>query len=677
MADCNDSTLSVRFAGVPTEADSRVFSAIESLIDDVDVRTMEADPPEIPHVDIGVDVLDGVEPELEEPTRPDLGGAPFFSSTEPKLTQALYNAVTDLIDFTFESPLVPSIEYGEGKEHLSVPDRQVSAPPTDFPEEEQLELPLEPDIDTVPAPELTPGERPELTSISMESYNVAPLDPVSIDMSEIMQGLGDLEMPDVETVVDPEYDPYRDDAPLVGKVKDLLRGSGDLERWVSTEVQRLLNEADTRRQPAELKRATDEVFREAAARNFALPAGFVDEQVALLSEEDASQRFDRAHEIQQEIYEQAIGAVADAATRSIQIERYLFSEYVSYVRRAIEAYRINIGIAQAAYNALVEIFNTARQVVESQVQAYRQYVQAQTDQNQALGMQADLTQAQIENYQTHVQMFRSDVDLLQASARVQEVDAEQQTIPLDVFESTLRGTLANLNIVRQNIQAYRQAIDNYSQATDWFSDALGSYEAAVQAETSNVSVTEENLRAYSQLWSAESSRISDYQSYVQDSVQTMDAELSRYQNAASEQRNYLQSVTGALQDTVMASEAWQGLIQQNSRVTQAYNSAQTSFTSATDQTDLAKEDLRIVQRSLDESAKAEEMRLQAARESVTVRAAGALSQAASSVYQVNLSGNASVSDSVDGTVQYAQSSSMTNRRSWQNQCVSEARALRG
>lgn len=679
MGDCLSpfTTSSISFRSVPVNIDSDIFNAVADMVGAVDIRDTSVKPPKIVVPDIGAEVGDSASASLESAIKPSAGSPPSGSLTLPSLSAAAYSAIKSVIEFPFESPEIPDVTYATGKSHLDIPDSNPEPPPVDYPQEDLLDLPEAPTLEPRTPPELTIDERQEMLPITMRDYVVDKLEPM--DLSQLLESLPDVSEIDVEDAEYPDYDQYEGDEALREQIRKLISGNDpdELLSWVSAETVRELVRADMLRQDLELKARVDDVFRDAAARGFALPLGAVDAQVQQLSEQALDERM-RAHVgARKEVMDAATNLVVEGLQQAVTIEQYHWAEYLSYVRRTIQTYRLNLGIAQAAYNSLVEIYNTIRRGVLAQVDAYRQYIQAQSEQSRALGLQAQLTQARVENFQSEVRMFSADVGVLQAAGRLQAADAEQRTLPLEVYEAELQGTLANLQIIRQNVSAFRQAIDNYSQATDWYSDAVSSFEAAVQAESSHVGVTEENLRAHQRLWGAEGDRIRAYESYVSDTLGVANAEIRRFESAAGAQRQYLQDISSSLGDSLAAASAWADMVSQAARATQAYNSAQTTYTAGMDRAKIADGDLKMTQQSLNAAAEAERLRLQAARDSVRVRAAGALAQAASSVHQVSLSGSGTATEAADGSMSTREQRSVANRRSWSKQCISEKRALRG
>jgi len=650
---------------------SSIFDKVMDSLGDLTITDVKFNLPDMKQVNLGAKVGDMARGKLEKPVAPRLSD-PTFSAPSVSLDSVTYQAAQS-ISFGFNSPVLSNVTYREGKEHLSVPDAAPSPAPLDYPTEDLIDTPEAPDVEKVAVPELKYGDRPELTPIKLIEFEAIPLKPLEIDAS----ALQDISLPDVAELDFPEFSKYEDDETLKERVVQILNGDDELTRWVGSVVQGKLYASDMRRKALLAKREMDKVYEEVAGRNYALPAGVVDARIMEIADNEMEQGYTTAQAIKKEIYESAIGVITTAIKASLDIERYHLAHYLAFARRLIATYKYNIELGKVVFNQIVELYNIQVNLVAAQVEAYNAYLQTQEAQIRTGMKSMELLDAQIMNLESQIKMYGADVETLKASARAMRGDVEQQTLPLDVYEAELRGVIANLDIVKQNIASFKQAIENYSQSTDWYMDKIGSYEAAVQAEASRVNVSEANVRAYRELWSAENTRMSAYKTYLDETFRVADGELSAFRAASSAQRSYLSSAAQVLGDSLSVAEAYQQHVSRKASVLRAYNSANTGYVEGSDRSKMAEAQLEMTQQILDNSAKVEAGRILAAQEGIRVRAAGALSQAGASIKQVSLNAAGAVSESVSGTFRASSQESFNKSRRFSRVCSEETNAARG
>ena len=652
--------------------DSAIFNAVADMIDlSAQVSDVDLTLPDFANVSLGANIKADADVELEKPVF-DLGAAPTASFDMPDLSGVSYRALLDVINFSHNSPLVPSIAYEDGEDGLAVPDVSVSDPPLDYPQEALITLPDAPGVEPVDAPDLQIGEKPDLQGIRRIDYQLDDIQP--LDLSEFD---AEYQPPDLSELDWQDEIKYEDDAELRAKLEELMRGDGEAALWVSGMVQDQLHESNIRGVDLKTKREIDAVFADAAARGLSMPSGDVEGKVERIAGAELEEAYQQANAVRDEVYEASIRAVTEAVQRSVAVERYHFQLYRRYARQNVQVYKLNLQMASQAYNSLIQVFNTMQRMVAARLDAYNQFVDAIVAQNEALGDQARLSQAEVDTYRARVDMYRTDVRTLGAAADAQRVDAKQQTLPLDEYEATLRGTLANIDIIRQNVAAYRTAVNTYSDATNWFQDALQAYESSVDASASSVSVGVANFDAYRQLWGAERDRIGAYESYVSDSTSLMDSELQRFSTAAQAQRQYLSSLNRVVDASTLAIGAHADIASAQQGYVSDYNRANIGYTAAQDSVNIADATVSMSQAAIDAEAKAEEAKLGAAKRSVDLRAAGALSQAASSIFQVSLSASGNATERVQGRSSGAIRNSVQNRRSWSKQCSERIRPTTG
>lgn len=653
--------------------DSAIFNAVEGLINlDAAVNNFDLKKPNFKNINLGAVVQNEADAELEALPAFNPGKAPLARFDLPSLSGASYRALMSVIDFTHSSPVVPQIQYQEGEDGLPIPKLTISPPPLDYPQEALLDLPAAPNVQPVAAPELQIGEKPELKRIQRIDYDLKPIDP--LDLSDL--GI-DYTPPDISELEWRDEIKYETDADLRKKLEELMQGQDEVGRWLSGLVQERLYASNIRPLSLKTKQEIDAIFADAAARGISMPTGEVEAKVEQVAKRELEESYKQAIAVRDEVYQASINAVTEAVQRSIAVERYHFKLYVRYVRQNLEVYKLNLQLATKAYNALVEVFNTLLRIVTTKVDAYNLFVAAVVAQSQALGDQARLSQAEVDTYRARVDMFRADVRVLNAVADVQQIDAKQQTLPLEEYEATLRGTLANLEIVKQNVAAYREAVNAYADATNWYQGALQAYEASIDASASKVAVGQANFDAYRQLWGAEKDRISAYEKYVSESLSLHRAELERYREAVGSQRRYLSALNQVVEASASAIASYATVARAQQSYVSDYNNASIGYTAAQDSTNISIALTEMAQQGIDAEAVAAEAKLDAAKRSVDLRAAGALSQVASTIFQVNLSASGSAAERVSGQDSGSTRIGLRQSKSWSKQCLEQVRAPTG
>lgn len=640
-------------------------------IGDIDTSVdISIEPPEIPKIDLTSNIPSGIKAKLDAPVEP-VDPHLTDEGDEPNFESALYSAVESVFAYAYNTPVVPNLEYGEGLAHLTPLAAQPSPPPVDYPVEDFISLPPEPDITAGDLPGISLGERPSLERPLRREYVPVELEPFEIDASD----LDDFELPDVEGMGWPERVEYDGDEMFRNKVKEFLNGDGAISEWINGVVQSTLTQADTPRLRREASQKLEQVFREAAARNLPLASGAVDAQAIEIMDAELDTTFDAAHKVQNEVYEATMNTIVTAVSSSIQIERYHFRLYLGYVKRHLQAYKLNSLLAQTIYNVLAELYNNMRTVVLEEIDAYSQYLSTQDRQIQTQALEIDTIKARSDTLISEVGLFSTDANTLNLIAKERQLGVQQQLFPVEEYEIMLQGAAANLDVVRTNVAAFKQAVQNYAQSGDFYSEQIAGYEAAIGAESSKVAVDEANIRNYIRLWDAERERVSGYEQYVRQVMSPFEAEVGRFRESVSREQQYLSAVAQAMTQSLSKADVYSGVVRQQGRVYEAFNSAGVQFAAGHDRADISQANLDMLQQALIASGQVAQARVDAATSGIYARAGGALAQAASSIYSVSLSSMGTASISADGSESYSDSSSTSNRVTFSRSCESEVRPM--
>jgi len=511
---------------------------------------------------------------------------------------------------------------------------------------------------------MTVEDYPDWQPIRLREFTPLDLSLLEFDYSDLVY-----EPPDVQEMERRTELRYDDDMDLRGRIKQILLGADDeVTQWLLRTTQENFMAVALRGRREKVSKEIEQAFETAAARNISLPYGGLDAVAAELAEAELDEKYAAIQEVRNEAYEAATNAVITSMQRALQIESNHFQLFMRYARQSLQVYKLNLQLATTAYEAVLGIFDKIVQVLNTEVEAYNQYVSAMMAQNSALGDRASLTQAQVQSFLAKVQAYSTRIDVKRAATEVVATDVKLQTMDVEAYAARLQADLANVQIVEQNIDAFRKAIKAHSDHFKWYDSAMSAYEAWIAAKTSEIDINKEKIQGYSRLWSAEDRRISAYSDYVSQSISQMEAELQAYNKAVSAQREYFSGISQAANSTMQAVNAYASGIREVNSGIRDYNSANVSYQAAQYSQEVAQAKIELAQQSIDAEASAQTTRLEAAQAAAKVVAAGALAQAASTMFQVSVSARGSVSENVSGQDAGSRFVSTQTSRAWRRAC---------
>ena len=653
--------------------DSVIYNKIADLVANITTKNFQFSQPSFGAFNFDANIPPHAAT-LRAPSASNVSTPNFSAPSVPSLEHATYSALRSVIDFSFSSPLVPPISYGEGIHHLTVPSVSVVAPPLNYPVANSLELPSSPVLPSITKPVIAFGDKPLLDSHTYLSFNPKTIAPLEFPTDFFNDVSNQLE--NIETIVPYQaQNEYDADSALIAKLRELLRGRDEVAQWLASQV--ILFAADSRRIPVEAKQALDKVYEQAAARNFALPTGIVDAQVAFVALSELEQKQQLIEKIQAEVVDAALGAVLASVRAAIDIEQYHAALYAQYIRGNLSLYKLNVAAASAIYKALLQVLEFYGQVVAQHVDNYNKYVSAVIEQNKGHNADISLALANVTTYDAKVKMYRADVDTLKNIATAESVSARVQALPLQVYRAQLDGLLANYSVLETNVQAYSQAIQNYVKYFQLAESKINSFEAAVRAESSVNLVNESNIRAYAAAWQAERQRAGAYESYVRNALSVLEAEASNFRAAFAAERSYLSGVTDFLQANLQTARSYLDVVRSKSSLDSAYAKSVIDHTRASDRLRLAEEELRIARQMIAASAGVQQARLMSAFNEIKIRSGGALAQAASTIYNVGISASGTAAINAQGVTAVSSNYDFNTRYSYAKTCREEVRPLRG
>ena len=654
-----------------TYLDSPILDKVANFVADVSTNLTQPRLPNLNSTSLGIG-MSPVSVPLRAPDQPNVRVPNVDTPQVPSLQNATYSALRSIIDFTHSSPLVPPITYAQGLHHLSLPNVNLSAPPLNYPIADTLAVAAPPTLPSIAKPDIALGSKPVLNQISQIRFSPVTLSPLPFpsDLNAIADEISNADL--IVNFVPQKT--YTRDAAAIAKLRDLMRGQDEVAQWLSSQV--ILFAADSRKIPVEAKQAIDKVFEQIAARNFALPNGIADAQIAAIAYAELEQKQQLIEKIEAEVVDAALSAVLAAVQSAIDLEKYHAALFMQYIRGNLSLYKLNVAGAISVYNTLVRVLDLYGNFVSQHVDNYNQYVSAVLEQNKASAADASLLLAKVATFEAQAKIHRTDAETLKNIADVESINVRVQTLPLQAYRAHLDGLLANYSILETNLRSYAQAIENYTKHFQLIESEVNAFEAAVRAENSFNAVNEANVRAYAAAWQAERQRVGAYENYVRSSLSVLEAEMDNFRAAMSAERSYLSGVSEYLQAALQSMRSYLDIARNQISLYNSYNRANLDYTKAYDRLRIIEEEFRLEAQTLGASQTVQTARLQSALDEIKIRVGGALSQAASMIYSVGVGATGTAGISGSGTYTTARNYDFSNRYTFARSCREEVRPLR-
>ena len=663
-----NNVLSTSISPPDTSLDSEIFGLVAGLMDintTVDAQPDFSDP-DFTTVNLDVDIAGSGAGSLSKPSDRAPGMPGHTRPLVPSLTGATYEAINSLIQYNFESPLVQNIPYGDYTEAVGVLDSAASPPPQNYPTAD-LETPEDWDNPgLVPKPDFPLKDEPNWRDITYLEYAPINFDLLELDMSDL-----EYEEPDIEEMNWREELVYGDDEEFRERLKSImLKEEGEPKSWLSKTTADKMMELKLRDLRRETSKAINNLFEDAAARNFSLPHGKVDVASEELSEAEAQSMYKAIQEVREEVYQAANEVFFTAVQQSFTIERQHFQLFLRYIRQNLQVYKLNLQLAEAAYKSLIQIYQGVVQAINLEVEAYNTYISTQQAQNTALSQQNGVLQAQTASFLARVQAYGSRISVKNAAADAIGTDVKQRTLPIKAYGERLKIDIANISIIEQNLNAFRSAIRANGEYFNWYEDALSAYEAWLSAKSSASSFNEDKIKAYSKLWSAEEKRIGAFSDYVNSSTSVMDDEIRRFREAIRVQREYIGHVRDAASGSVQYMQAFASAARDQQAYHRDFTGADIAYQAAQYSLDISQAKKEMAQQAINAEANAQYTRIDAAKQAASLVAAGALAQASSTIMQMSIGARGSASESVQGQDAGSKTDAIQQSRAWSKACQS-------
>lgn len=655
----------------PTPTRSAVFDAAQRLYNLVFDANFNYAQPDISFGSLPVNNIPILNNTLLQPTKSEYRDPAFNGETNFDFESAAYRAANSTIEAAYNVATLAPVNYSTGREGIWRSVDAVAPPPLAYPQAPYVEIP-EAVIQDVVKPVLELGKQPDLQLIPSVDLSLP-----GVPSADLARYVSDFSVPDVSELVYPERIEYTADADLIAKIKRLIQGDDELLEWVNEISQQKLEKVIVRHFAEDVQAEINKVLSQAAARGFCAPVGFVDAQVIQLADKELRERLKVSEKVRDEIFQSSFEVVARSIASTVAIEKYHLALYLKYVRQVIETYKLNLSLAVKLASHLESVLATAKRFVALQVDAYNALVSGVEAYNSVQLDAIKLVKAQIDTLAARVEMYATDIRTASAKTEVDAIEVDKKAIAYKLYESKLRGVLANIDIAQQNVAAYSYAVDAYGKSMAGIADAVSAYEKYISAQMSKISVDDANISAYKKLIAAERDRLSGYEQVVSKNIQLLDDEIASYKQAIVAEGSVISNYLNTLEQSSAILSTYYDYVRAVYGAVSDYARANVSYTAGKSTLDLLSASTEADVNLLNMDREAILAALDASRRTIKARTAGALSQAASSVVQVGTSLAGSVDESVSGAASAAMSASTDNNLRFSSSCEEVIRPATG
>lgn len=406
-------------------------------------------------------------PEVQTPAI-DLGEPPLFNQIGLRIPDSpVFNSIDHLL------------------QELDLSDLQIPAAPEfpaiQLPEKpgfSQIDAPIKPVIDTdiqLPvAPALQLPELENLIQIKLPEFKF----PVLPDFDGQPPSIGNLMVPNV--FVDWREPEYKSEllTDIQAKVSTWLQGGTGIPEVVEAA---LFNRAQSR-QSKMTDRAVKEAVSEWASRDFTLPPGALNQQVAAIREEGRLQ----AAELNRDI-------MIEAAKWEIENIRFAVQQGIS-----LEQLTVNI-----FSNTVSRLFETARFNAESQINVFNSQIALFNAQNDSFRLLSEVFKTKLEGALAKLTAYKAAVDGQVAIGQINEqyvqvyrAKVEGVLSNVELYKALVQGASARADVIKNQFDAYRTEVQAFGEKINAEKLKVDAYEAETRAETSKVNMFDASARAY-------------------------------------------------------------------------------------------------------------------------------------------------------------------------------------
>lgn len=603
---------------------------------------------------------------ISQPTIGDYDGATFkYASTatlsadplDASYTNSFVDiasiAINDLSNTLYNGYSLPS----------SLPTPTLDSPDLNYPEAGFISVKNSAGLSEFDAPDIQVGLPPEFLDIPEITYDLTPLESLSIVLPEIP------DLPPVEMLSNPEY-LLRDLSP---ELEEALNKAVDGQVILSPQVQQAILTTEMRRINKDYSRKEREVMRRAAAAGVSLMSGTNTEALIELEWDLTEAEQDVYFKMREEVRERAIKHVQEAIKQQLRLEAGNMALHFQYAAQLVEVLKFNVAQADEYANLLISMFNSNLSAIKKVVASYEAYVDATLAQYRVSAAQLETQRAVLETNTAKVTAYAAQVGTVGVQTDVYTAEARKAAQELEEYSLYVKGLLNNLDIARINIKSFAESNRAYSAAIDVNKAKIEGYAAQVRATGSATDVYEANWQAYAQAQNAAVTASDARRQWYESSVQNLRAELSNFDEASAAQRSYYAALTAWSRANISVSNQYEASVRQLAAAKSSDDSRVVSNADVKLRTAMANADVVSKQDTLQAQADAINASISIGLEAAKATAAAGCAQAANSIRSISAGVSASAglqsSESYSGTL--AKRRSVTNSKSYRK-VVSES-----
>lgn len=391
--------------------------------------------------------------------------------------------------------------------------------------------------------------------------------------------------------------------------------------------------------------AADQLTNEWAARNFSLPPGMLVKAVKDVEIDANEKAAAQTAELNRAIFEENLQLNKLAMGLMYKLEKYALEKYAEAVAQRLQ-YEARMVASQ------LELFNSTREWVLASLGAQQLYLSSYDTARKARANQAEWQsfanasqQAVSQTNNAKTFMFSKEVEFSKAQADLNTEVSDVNSLPLEIYNLQLDSVQANSEIVVSNLQSYRQALIGYSESVNAALKEIDAFSAQVQSQNSEVSVIEQNTRAYATSLDEQRKLQDVARTYLSAQGDVIRANLQAQEQVSGVNEQYIRALaqrvsaqSGIEQERITA-------YREKLQAFSAYNSAKTAQTDAIITHSLAAAENASRAIALANQAQSETDKINAGARAGKAQALASLAQGAMSVLSVRASADGSGSTS--------------------------------
>lgn len=445
-----------------------------------------------------VPTLDRVELQLDNPS----AMAPVFQDIPAIQTEAAPQDETLAPELTL--PTVPS--------SLTEFAGVIPAVRTEFalPEAPVLTIPDAPAISDHQIPTAPALVLPEITAEKPRFEDKIPTDLIQTFEAQMKQRNDALTQDFSSKWEEWRKDFYPDEDKHMGNIAEQLdryfaqKGSG-LEPMVEARI----HNAALHRTGAEVRRARDSAFEEAASRGFTLPSGTILSAIQQARQgavdvagKSASDIAIAAAELEQKNIQFALTTVIALRENNLKTAFAFAQLWVSINQQALEYANTVKRLTIEAYEVAAKAFSQKLEAYKTEVQVYELHLRAAMTSIEIYNAEIKILETQTNVDRTKLDVYRARIDVLNAAqalyrSRVAAVveTAGLEKLKIDLFQSQVQAYQASVQAKSAEWQGYSAAIQGETAKTQMYSAQISAYNSRVTAYRAKVEAMSEVVRA--------------------------------------------------------------------------------------------------------------------------------------------------------------------------------------